>query len=32
MTLFGGGEPVATRDAGQPFVVEVAPGALAVVG
>jgi diacylglycerol kinase (ATP) len=31
MTLYGGGEPVATHPAGQPFVVEVVPGALPVV-
>jgi diacylglycerol kinase (ATP) len=32
MTLYGGGEPIATHPAGQPFVIEVMPGALAVVG
>ena len=32
MTLYGGGEPVATRAAGEPFAVEVAPAALRVVG
>lgn len=31
MTLYGGGEPVATHAAGQPYVVEVMPGALPVV-
>jgi diacylglycerol kinase (ATP) len=31
MTLYGGGEPVATKAAGQPFAVEVMPGALRVV-
>jgi diacylglycerol kinase (ATP) len=31
MTLYGGGEPVATHAAGQPFAVEVMPGALRVV-
>jgi diacylglycerol kinase (ATP) len=31
MTLYGGGEPVATHAAGQPFHIEVMPGALAVV-
>ena len=31
MTLYGGGEPVATHAAGQPFVAEVMPGALKVV-
>lgn len=31
MTLYGGGEPIATHAAGQPFVVEVMPAALAVV-
>ncbi len=31
MTLYGGGEPVATHTAGQPYVVEVMPGALPVV-
>jgi diacylglycerol kinase (ATP) len=32
MTLYGGGEPIATKPAGHPFVVEVMPAALAVVG
>jgi diacylglycerol kinase (ATP) len=32
MTLYGGGEPMATHAAGEAFVVELAPGALAVVG
>jgi diacylglycerol kinase (ATP) len=31
MTLYGGGEPVAAKAAGQPFAVEVMPGALRVV-
>ena len=31
MTLYGGGEPIATHAAGQPFTVEVMPGALPVV-
>ena len=31
MTLYGGGEPVATHAAGQPFVAELIPGALRVV-
>jgi diacylglycerol kinase (ATP) len=31
MTLYGGGEPVAAHPAGQPFIVEVMPGALPVV-
>ncbi len=31
MTLYGGGEPVATHAAGRPFDVEVQPGALRVV-
>ena len=31
MTLYGGGEPVATHAAGLPFVAEVMPGALRVV-
>ena len=31
MTLYGGGEPVATHAAGRPFAVEVMPGALRVV-
>jgi diacylglycerol kinase (ATP) len=30
MTLYGGGEPVATHAAGQPFAVEVMPGSLRV--
>jgi diacylglycerol kinase (ATP) len=32
MTLYGGGEPIATHPAGDPFVIEVTPAALAVVG
>jgi diacylglycerol kinase (ATP) len=31
MTLYGGGEPVATHASGRPFAVEVMPGALRVV-
>jgi diacylglycerol kinase (ATP) len=31
MTLYGGGEPVATHAAGQPFTVEVMPAALRVI-
>jgi diacylglycerol kinase (ATP) len=32
MTLYGGGEPIATRPAGQPYLIEIMPAALAVVG
>jgi diacylglycerol kinase (ATP) len=31
MTLYGGGEPVTSHAAGQPYAIEVAPGALRVV-
>jgi diacylglycerol kinase (ATP) len=32
MTLYGGGEPLATHPAGEPFVIELMPAALPVVG
>ncbi len=32
MTLYGGGEPIATHPAGEPYLVEIMPAALAVVG
>ena len=32
MTMYGGGEPMATQPAGEPYTIEVMPGALRVVG